>query len=46
LLIPWIPSCSTSRSTFRVETPFTYASSTTATIACSERRLGSRKEGK
>jgi len=46
LLIPWIPSCSTSRSTFLVETPLTYASKTTATIACSERRRGSRNEGK
>ena len=36
----------TSRSTFRVLTPLTYASSTTATIACSLRRRGSRNDGK
>src|SRR5947199_6732889 len=46
LVIPSMPSCSTRRSTFRVETPLTYASSTTATIACSERRRGSRNDGK
>ena len=46
LVIPSIPSCSTSRSTLRVDTPLTYASSTTATIACSERRRGSRNDGK
>src|SRR5205823_1884946 len=45
-VIASIPSCSTRRSTLRVETPFTYASSTTAMIACSERRRGSRKLGK
>ena len=30
----------------RVETPLTYASSTTAMIACSERRRGSKNDGK
>src|SRR3954451_21569482 len=40
------PSCSTTRSTLRVETPLTYASWTTATSACSARRRGSRKLGK
>ena len=40
------PSCSTSRSTLRVEMPLTEASWTTATRACSARRRGSRKLGK
>ena len=45
LVTPPIPSCSTSLSTFRVETPFTSASVTTATIACSDRRRGLRDDG-
>ena len=36
----------TSRSTLRVKTPLTYASITTAMIACSERRRGSRNDGR
>jgi hypothetical protein len=40
------PSDSTTWSTLRVETPATYASCTTETSACSERRRGSRKLGK
>jgi hypothetical protein len=40
------PSDSTTWSTLRVETPATYASCTTDTSACSERRRASRKLGK
>jgi hypothetical protein len=40
------PELLDSRSTLRVLTPLTQASSTIATIACSERRRGSRKLGK
>jgi len=43
---PLDPNCSTSRSTFRVLTPLTCASITTAVIACSDRLLGSRNDGK
>ena len=43
---PASPKASTNRSTLRVDTPFTYASCTTATSACSLRRRGSRKLGK
>jgi hypothetical protein len=42
----WMASCSTSRSTLRVDTPLTYASITTATIACSQRRRGCKNDGK
>jgi hypothetical protein len=44
--MPWIPSCSTTRSTLRVETPLTKASITTDTNACSLLVRGSRKLGK
>ena len=44
--IPLIPSAWTSASTFRVLTPCTYASATTATNACSARRRGSSQLGK
>jgi hypothetical protein len=44
--MPPMPSCSTMRSTVRVLTLLTSASITTATIACSLRRRGSRNEGK
>jgi hypothetical protein len=40
------PRLSTSWSTRLVETPHTYACCTTASNACSERRLGSKKLGK
>ena len=40
------PNCSTRRSTLRVDTPFTYASATTLSNACSDRFRGSRKLGK
>ena len=40
LLIDSTPSCSTSRSTFRVDTPFVYASITTPKSACSLRTSG------
>ncbi|MET0609136.1 MAG: hypothetical protein ABW045_10315 [Gaiellaceae bacterium] len=40
--MPMIPSCST----FRVDTPLTSLSVTTATSAYSERVLGSKKLGK
>jgi hypothetical protein len=46
LLMPAMPSCSTIRSTLRVETPLTNASITTDISACSERVRGSRKPGK
>ncbi len=44
LKMPRRPIASTRRSTFRVETPSTYDSTTTATSALSERRRGSRRK--
>ncbi len=46
LLMPTTPRACTSSSTFRVLTPCTYASCTTASSARSARRRGSSKLGK
>ena len=44
--IPSTPKAFTRSSTFRVETPWTYASWTTASNACSARRRGCSNDGK
>jgi hypothetical protein len=43
---PSMPRARTKSSTFRVETPCTYASCTTASSPCSARRRGCSKDGK